>query len=233
LRPHLKKGTNLIAVAAVNHTRDNKPPAEGPAAPDAERNPAGFIFVAKLQSKEKTTEIVSDQTWEWSRQKSADWMKPGGALAEAGPAVELGSASLAPWNITGALTDSLSMSEAHRDVRASLVASDPLTVALGRPPREQVATTRASAATTLQALELTNGDTLNRVLTDGAKKLLSDKAPSSRELVTMLYGKALGRKPTAKELKLAGELLGEPVQREQVEDLLWSMAMLPEFQLIY
>ena len=85
----------------------------------------------------------------------------------------------------------------------------------------------------MQALELTNGDTLNRVLTAGAKKLLSAKAPSSRELVTTLYGKALGRKPTAKELKLAGELLGEPVQHQQVEDLLWSMAMLPEFQLIY
>ena len=233
LRPHLKKGTNLIAVAAVNHTRDNKPPAEGRAAPDEERNPAGFIFVAKLQSKEKTTEIVSDQTWMWSRQKSSDWIKPGGALAEAHPAVELGPPSLAPWNVTTALTDSLAMSEAHRDVRASLVASDPLTGALGRPPREQVATTRPSAATTLQALELTNGDTLNRVLTAGAKKLLSDKAPSSRELVTTLYGKALGRKPTAKELKLAGELLGEPVQHQQVEDLLWSMAMLPEFQLIY
>ncbi len=233
LRPHLKKGTNLIAVAAVNHTRDNKPPAEGRAAPDTERNPAGFIFVAKLQSKEKATEIVSDQTWEWSRQKSADWMKPGGALTEARPAVELGPPSLAPWNVTAALTDSLAMSEAHRDVRASLVASDPLTVALGRPPREQVATTRPSAATTLQALELTNGETLNRVLTDGAKKLLSDKAPSSRELVTTLYSKAFGRTPTAKELKLAGELLSEPVQREQVEDLLWSMAMLPEFQLIY
>ena len=40
-------------------------------------------------------------------------------------------------------------------------------------------------------------------------------------------------RPFAQIEKLAGELLGEPVQREQVEDLLWSMAMLPEFQLIY
>ncbi len=233
LRPHLRKGTNLIAVAAVNHTRDNARPPEDRAAPDDERNPAGFIFVAKLQSKSNTTEVVSDQSWVWSRQKSPDWMKPRATLADAKPAAELGPVSLAPWNATAALADSFAMSEAHRDVRTSLVASDPLTLALGRPPREQVATTRPSAATTLQALELTNGDTLNRVLTDGAKKLLAAKPASNRELVTNLYGKALGRKPTAKELKLAEELLGQSVQREQVEDLLWSMAMLPEFQLIY
>ena len=35
------------------------------------------------------------------------------------------------------------------------------------------------------------------------------------------------------ELKLGTELLGAPVRRESVEDLLWSVAMLPEFQLIY
>ncbi len=49
-------------------------------------------------------------------------------------------------------------------IRASMVAADPLMVALGRPNREQVVTTRATTATTLQALELTNGETLAKVL---------------------------------------------------------------------
>jgi hypothetical protein len=106
-------------------------------------------------------------------------------------------------------------------------------LALGRPNREQVISTRASAATTLQALELTNGDTLAKVLNKGAEKVLAEKPGSSKELVSRLYEQAIGRKPSAAEARLAGELLGPSAGKEQVEDLLWVMAMLPEFQLIY
>ena len=42
-------------------------------------------------------------------------------------------------------------------VRAALVGADSLQIALGRPNREQVVTVRSPTATTLQALELTNG----------------------------------------------------------------------------
>jgi hypothetical protein len=34
-------------------------------------------------------------------------------------------------------------------------------------------------------------------------------------------------------LQLAREVVGQPIQPAGVEDLLWSVAMLPEFQLIY
>ena len=47
------------------------------------------------------------------------------------------------------------------------------------------------------------------------------------------YNKAVGRKPTAEEIKLAEEVIGKEPQKEGVEDLLWAVAMLPEFQLIY
>ncbi len=119
-------------------------------------------------------------------------------------------------------------------VRAALVAADPLQVALGRPNREQVVTSRASTATTLEALELTNGAELAAVVARGAEKILSqaDK-PSPGEVVPRLYEKALGRKPTNEELRLAKYLAGQPVQTAGLEDLLWSLAMLPEFQLIY
>ena len=53
------------------------------------------------------------------------------------------------------------------------------------------------------------------------------------EIVGQLYGKALGRKPAPSEQKLAEQTVGNPVQKEGVEDLLWAMIMLPEFQLIY
>jgi hypothetical protein len=117
-------------------------------------------------------------------------------------------------------------------VRASLVAADPLTVALGRPNREQVITSRPMNATTLQALELTHGETLAKILNQGAEKLL-ESGPVPNDLVDQVYRKALGRKPTGAEKLLALNVVGRPVQKEGVEDLLWAMVMLPEFQLIY
>ena len=149
------------------------------------------------------------------------------------PAAELGGPDIAPWKSASQLAATFTMSKAHTDVRAGLVVADPLAVALGRPNREQVITTRASTATTLQTLELTNGDTLSKLLKQGAEKVLAEKPLANRELVTQLYAKALSRKPTGTELKLADELLGKNSEKETVEDLLWALAMHPEFQLIY
>lgn len=50
--------------------------------------------------------------------------------------------------------------------------SSPLTRSLGRPIRDQVYTTRNAEATTLQALELVNGATLDSLLARGAKRVL-------------------------------------------------------------
>lgn len=120
-----------------------------------------------------------------------------------------------------------------RKVRASLVAADPLLTALGRPNREQVVTTRSEEATTLQALELTNGQTLADLLKQGATNLLAGPGAAGAGLIPGLFEKALGRKPTSAELQTARELAGQPPQQTGVEDLLWCLTMLPEFQLIY
>ena len=232
LKSALKKGTNLIAVAAVNHTPGNEPPpADKPASP-ADANPAGFIFFVRVKSGSNTFEIASDKSWTWSRTTNAGWAKSGFVDDEAQPVVELGPPSQSSWQLAPKLASAMAMSRPHTDVRASLVASDPLAVALGRPTREQVASTRQASATTLQALELTNGETLNRLLERGAEKVLASKPKSNADLVKPLYAKAFGRAPTGKELQLANELLGAPLQKDQVEDLLWALAMLPEFQLI-
>jgi mono/diheme cytochrome c family protein len=134
--------------------------------------------------------------------------------------------------LTGVWFDKAEFQAATNEIRACLVAADPLAVALGRPNREQVITTRAATATTLQALELTNGKTMAHVLERGAGKLV-EGAPSSEKLVAQLYRQALGRSPTPAENGLAAGVLGQPPQKEGVEDLLWAMTMLPEFQLIY
>lgn len=134
--------------------------------------------------------------------------------------------------ITGVWLEKNEVSGSTERVRAALAVADPLATALGRPDREQVVTQRASAATTLQALELTNGHTMAEVLERGAEKIAAS-GQDTEAVIERLYQESLGRPPTAPERSLAAEMVGQPVRKSGVEDLLWGLAMLPEFQLIY
>jgi hypothetical protein len=121
----------------------------------------------------------------------------------------------------------------RRFVRAALVNADELMRTLGRPNREQVVTTRPDQLTTLQALDLSNGQLLTDTLARGAANLLKEKPNATPdERITDLYRRALCRRPTADELAGARELLGSPATGEGLADLLWAVVMLPEFQLI-
>jgi hypothetical protein len=140
---------------------------------------------------------------------------------------------MAPWNLGKPLDRALATAAICGEIRSSLVDNNPVMTALSRPNREQVITTRNSAATTLQALELTNGSTLARLLKQGAEKLIKASPASGRELVVTLFERGLGRRPSNKELQMSEALVGSPAKQEGVEDLLWAMTMLPEFQLIY
>ncbi len=117
-------------------------------------------------------------------------------------------------------------------VRASLVANDNLLTALGRPNRETVSTGRDSQANLLQALELTNGEKFNRVLTKGAIQWKKEYVESN-DIIDMLYQKALGRIPDKKEIETAGRMLGDKPDVEAIADLFWSVVLLPEFQIVY
>ena len=61
-------------------------------------------------------------------------------------------------------------------------ASSPLSRGLGRPIRDQVFTERSSEATTLQALELVNGETLTRFLQRASKRMLGQIPPAPANL---------------------------------------------------
>ena len=217
----LKVGTNIVAIEGVNG---------GEAA-----NPAGVLVYAKLRqqgkSGERVLDFASDGSWQSSTQPTGSWR---GASSVEGwsPASVLGGPGLAPWNVTEALEAAISSKPFYGSVRASLTSADPLALALGRPNREQVITVRQSTATTIQALELTNGDTLSKLLKSGAAKLVVGY-PDGRALAERVFRQALSRPPTRTELTLAVELVGEKPKTEGVEDLLWSVAMLPEFQLTY
>ncbi|QIP14589.1 DUF1549 domain-containing protein [Spirosoma aureum] len=123
----------------------------------------------------------------------------------------------------------------HREipfVRASLVKNDAFLTALGRPNRETVSTSRLSQANLLQALELTNGLTFNEALKRGAE-IWKVNYPSSDALVKKLYWQALGREPAPRELAVARQLLGKTPSIDGIQDLVWAIALHPEFQLIY
>ncbi len=122
---------------------------------------------------------------------------------------------------------------ARQFVRAALVNADPLMRSLGRPNREQVVTTRGDVLTTLQALDLANGQILADHLTRGANHLLKSHARLSQDqLIEQVYRQALCRRPNREELATARQILGTPTTAEGLADLLWCIIMLPEFQLI-
>ena len=161
----------------------------------------------------------SPPRWKHELTESYDW-RPAVALPED------------PFDDEPALISQMSAARQRGKIRASLVVADPLTRALGRPNREQVITDRASQATTLQALELTNGQTLADRLKLIAADLIAQSFPSPEALVERLFLTGLGRSPSAAELTAHLQFFEGTISSEAVEDSLWCLVMLPEFQLI-
>jgi hypothetical protein len=117
-------------------------------------------------------------------------------------------------------------------IRAGLLPLDTLQAALGRPNREQVVSARDSSPTMLQALELTNGALLARSIQRGAEHWREQAASDPPRLIDQVYRTALSRPPTPAELQVAAGIVGTPATIEGIEDLLWTICMLPEFQLV-
>jgi hypothetical protein len=113
-----------------------------------------------------------------------------------------------------------------------LLAADPLQVALDRPNREVIIPVRSTAATTLQALELTNGSTLDSRLHKAAAKFAPEAARDANAWIDGIYRSAFSRPPTASEREIAAEMLGHPATADSIADFLWAIVNLPEFQLI-
>lgn len=120
----------------------------------------------------------------------------------------------------------------NKFARAALVKNDAFLIALGRPSRETVTTSRSSQANLIQALELTNGTLFHEGIKKAAEHWKT-RQPSAEELVTEVYRKTLGRKPTKEEQNIAVNALGQHPDFTAIQDFLWVMAMHPEFQLIY
>ncbi len=254
LQPLLKAGENVIVVDTSSHTEkqmNDVERAKFPASLTHLNKQCGLAFYARLASPGSAPmHITTDETWRVRRAPDGRWAVPeyadkdwAGAKAlpagvtpvDEGPSLEpLTRRDFAnlPVELGPQLTPIVSTAAQAGRIRAALLASDPLQVALDRPNREFVVPARANAATTIQALELTNGSTLNARLQQAAAKFVPEAVLNSEVWLDRVYRHTLSRAPSPAERAIAGELLGSPATAESVADFLWVLLNLPEFQLI-
>jgi hypothetical protein len=174
LKPHLKKGTKYFRdkggqqfFPTTNHRR-------GQAHSRIRRQSCRSLPLDAIERQWNCAQLPNGQLLGLVAPTNGGWEKASFDDHDWQPAHELGDAKAGPWKAELALAGAFATSTVRGHVRSALVAADPLMVSLGRPSREQVITCRSSAATTLQALELTNGETLAKVLQQGAAKLIAN-----------------------------------------------------------
>jgi hypothetical protein len=143
----------------------------------------------------------------------------------------------AVWLITGTAPDKphnavpRGKDAADKMVRASLVPADLLMRALGRPNREQIVSMRPDNITTLEAIDLANGGQLAAALKQGAARLGSRNLATDA-LVETVYMRALSRRPSPAETRGLSAILGDKPEPQDVEDFIWMVLLLPEFQFV-
>lgn len=252
LQPMLVAGENIISIDISSHTEKAMNDAERkkfPASTEHLNKQSGIAFFLRC-GLPNPVDVVSDETWRVQRNPEGAWnaanlvdstwalAKPlpdGVTPIDEGPGLEpISRKDFAnmPVELGSQLSAAVGTASNVGKIRASMLAADPLQVALDRPNREVVIPARATAATTMQALELTNGATLDSRLQNAAARVSAEAAADPAKWVANIYRLTLSRDPSDTERQLALELLGQQPKPESVADLLWAIVNLPEFQLI-
>ncbi len=219
--PQLKEGPNEILIVAKNA-------GNGP-------NPAGLFFEARWSDGDgQSGSLVSDDTWHWSAKLPDANGKYGKLPDDWRPAAKVKGQEVWMNRLLFELASLLSRGGAASQfmVRASLLKSDFLMRSLGRPNRDQIVSVRPLELTTLVAIDLSNGEALASVLRQGAENLRRREWKSPGEFIDWLYRFALCRKPTQQELRTLSDAIGPELTAAAIEDVLWTVFMLPEFQLV-
>jgi hypothetical protein len=120
----------------------------------------------------------------------------------------------------------------NHPVRASLVKMDSLMRALGRPNRDQIVTSRPNELTTLEAVNLSTSSQLIDNLRAGAKLFLQNTESDTAALIDDIYLSFMTRLPSKSEKRLLSRNLGRHPDVETVTDLLWALAVTPDFFII-
>jgi hypothetical protein len=253
----LVAGENTIAVDVSSHTEKAMNDTERqkyPASTNHLNKQSGLAVYLRCIAPEGNgrppVEIVTDASWRARRNPDGAAMAP--AYSDAGwkfaqplragvtpvdegpglPPITREDFANLPVELGAQLQPLVSIVTNSGGIRASLLAADPLQLALDRPNREQIMPVRATAATTLQALELTNGATLDNQLKNIASAVLDKAKKDPDGWIDSTGLRALSEPLTPERHAIARELLGDPVSAEGVADYLWSLFNLPQFQLL-
>ena len=254
LKSHLVIGPNAIVLEVSSHTQkqmNDEEEKQFPASRNHVNKISGVAFYLRANfGKQEYREITTDDSWHVLRAPPGRYRELQAFDDEWPLAVELPEGvapvdegrALPPITRKDYANEAIELGDVLRPavstaaqpghIRASLLASDALMTALDRPNREQVVTFRDTAPSTLQALELTNGNSLDQRLKRAARNLLPAAKDNPKTWVSDIYRHALGRDPSEDELAIATEMLGGPVKEDGVADFLWTITVLPEFQFI-
>ncbi len=249
--PLLVAGQNVVAINVSSHTEKGMNSTEREQFPQSihhENKTPGLAFYASIAVGEKVVEVISDATWKSRRSPDGDWrgaafpdvawaaaarLAEGVAAVDEGPSLEpvkRQDFANIPVDLAPVIRPGVSIVAKAAEVRASLLAADPLQSALERPNREVTIAVRPGVASTMQALELTNGGTLDAALKRIAAHQLLAAAADPAGWVGDFFLATLGRLPTAVERSVAAEILGEKPDADRVADLAWMLVNHPEFQ---
>ena len=200
-------------------------------------NPAALYLEMKLIENDRIQTIATSTDWKYAGAPPDS----NGKLPESTGDWKNAVVANGPWSarLQNEIATGLSgTNQSGSMVRASLVKSDFLMRSLGRPNRDQIVSMRPTELTTLEAMDLSNGQTLAEWIQRGAvrwhKKLQTSGGTltTSQDLIDELFLFALSRHPRPEELKTVDELVGPSLEVSELEDILWSVVMLPEFQYI-
>ena len=218
----LKQGDNQIVVVANNS-------GSGP-------NPAGLFFEARLfLSDQSTLTVASDESWEFNpntpKGREGRLGAIGGKWSAASVVTPVSAwAQSVDANARNILARAISGNMPM--VRASLIKNDFLMKSLGRPLRDQIVSMRPTELSTLEAIDLSNGQSFADSLATGGQELASRQWNDRSELIRYVFEFALCRQPEPGELRTVESFLSEKPTGEEVEDVLWSIFMMPEFMLV-
>jgi hypothetical protein len=217
----LKAGKNEILIVAKNG-------GSGP-------NPAGLYWEARVVLPEaKVIALGTDDAWQWSltapnpngkfKTPPTDWQQ----------AAIVQHADIWQPRVNAEIQGALQTGQASGSqmVRSSLLKSDFLMRSLGRPNRDQIVSVRPSELSTLEAIDLSNGEILAGYLQRGGKTIAAKSWESPATCARWLYLHALSREPTPAELAAVQEFMSAGITPAAVEDVLWSLILLPEFVLV-
>ena len=217
----VKSGDNDVLIVAKN----------GGAGP----NPAAVCFEARITVPGQPVTLIRSSTeWEWTSKTPNGNGRFAAEPNDWGKAVAASNPGIWQSQVAAEFAAAATMGTASRlpMARASLMKNDFLMRALGRPHREQIVSVRPAELTTLEAIDLNNGQILANYLQQGGRNLAGRPWESSDALIDWLFRFALSRPPTTDEQAAAREAVGDKITAQGVEDLLWCIAMLPEFQLV-